>query len=304
MYPRFLQIMCCIVAMLIYTATLSAQELDARVTINHQQVQGTSTSVFETLKTTLEQFLNERQWTNMQFKKNERIGCNFAITVKKYSPSENNFQCTLNVQSNRPVYGATYTTTTFAFNDVNFNFNYQEYDQIDFRPDVIDNNLTATIAYYVYLIIGTDMDAMSPLGGTEYLQTAQNIVTNAQGLSEKGWKAFENNKNRHAIITDLLDGSMQPLREMQYTYYRQGLDVMSENAERGRAGITKALGLLKKAHENKSLCPLPQIFTEFKRDELINIYKGHGTANEKDEIIGTLGRINPSQNSYWREMKM
>lgn len=240
----------------------------------------------------------------MQFKKNERIGCNFAITVKKYSPSENSFQCTLNVQSNRPVYGATYTTTTFAFNDVNFNFNYQEYDQIDFRPDVIDNNLTATLAYYVYLIIGTDMDAMSPLGGTEYLQTAQNIVTNAQGLSEKGWKAFENNKNRHAIITDLLDGSMQPLREMQYTYYRQGLDVMSENAERGRAGITKALGLLKKAYENKSLCPLPQIFTEFKRDELINIYKGHGTANEKDEIIGTLGRINPSQNSYWREMKM
>ena len=105
MYPRFLQIMCCIVAMLIYTPTLSAQELDARVTINHQQVQGTSTSVFETLKTTLEQFLNERQWTNMQFKKNERIGCNFAITVKKYSPSENSFQCTLNVQSNRPVCG-------------------------------------------------------------------------------------------------------------------------------------------------------------------------------------------------------
>lgn len=107
---------------------------------------------------------------------------------KKYSPSENSFQCTLNVQSNRPVYGATYTTTTFAFNDVNFNFNYQEYDQIDFRPDVIDNNLTATLAYYVYLIIGTDMDAMSPLGGTEYLQTAQNIVTNAQGLSEKDGK--------------------------------------------------------------------------------------------------------------------
>ena len=302
MYPRFLQIMCCIVAMLIYTPTLSAQELDARVTINHQQVQGTSTSVFETLKTTLEQFLNERQWTNMQFKKNERIGCNFAITVKKYSPSENSFQCTLNVQSNRPVYGATYTTTTFAFNDVNFNFNYQEYDQIDFRPDVIDNNLTATLAYYVYLIIGTDMDAMSPLGGTEYLQTAQNIVTNAQGLSEKGWKAFENNKNRHAIITDLLDGSMQPLREMQYTYYRQGLDVMSENAERGRAGITKALGLLKKAYENKSLCPLPQIFTEFKRDEIMNIYKGHTTSSEKENIVNILTKINASQSSYWRNI--
>lgn len=281
---------------------MQAQELDARVSINHQQVQGTSTSVFETLKTTLEQFLNDRQWTNMQFKKNERISCTFAITIKKYSPSENTFQGTLNVQSTRPVYGANYTTTCFAFNDPNFNFTYQEYDQLDFRADVIDNNLTAMLAYYVYMIIGYDMDSMSPSGGTEYFKMCQDIVNSAQNLNEKGWKAFEDNKNRHAIITDLLDGGMEPYHKMLYTYYRQGLDVMSENTERGRAGITQAIELLKQAHENKTMSALPQIFTEFKRDEIMNIYKGHTTSSEKENIVNILTKINASQSSYWRDI--
>ena len=292
----------CLLLTLSLPVMTHAQELDARVTINHQQVQGTSTSVFETLKTALEQFLNERQWTNMQFKKNERIACNFAITIKKYSPSDNTFQGSLNVQSTRPVYGATYTTTCYAFNDRNFNFTYQEYDQIDFRQDVIDNNLTAMLAYYVYMIIGYDLDAMAPMGGTESFKTCQTIVTGAQSLSEKGWKAFDDNKNRYALITDLLDGGMEPFRQMQYKYYREGLDVMSENVERGRAAITQALELLNKAHDNKSMSALPQIFTEFKRDELLNIYKGHASSQEKDKVVNILTRINASQSSYWRDI--
>lgn len=281
---------------------VAGQELNARVSVNHQQVQGTSTSVFETLETSLTQFLNERQWTEMQFKRNERISCTFSITVKKYSTADNSFECTLNVQSTRPVYGSSYTTTVFAFSDPNFNFNYQEYDQLDFRADVLDNNLTAVLAYYAYLIIGLDMDSMSPLGGTDYLQIAQTIVSNAQSLNYKGWKAFEDSKNRHAIITDLLDGGMEPFRKMQYTYYREGLDVMSENVERGRAGITQAMALLKQANQNKSMSMVPQIFAEYKRDELVSIYKGHGTSKEKEDIMETLSRIDPSQNSYWRQL--
>ncbi len=291
----------CLLAMIPNVAL--AQELDARVNVNHQQVQGTSTSVFETLQNSLTQFINEREWTNLQFKQNERISCNFNITVKKYTQADNSFECTLMVQANRPVYGSNYTTTTFAFNDANFNFNYQEYDQIEFRPDVIDNNLTAVIGYYVYLILGFDMDSMSPFGGTEFFRTAQTIVTNAQGLQAKGWKAFDDSKNRYAIITDLLDSGMEPFRKMQYAYYRQGLDVMSDNAERGRTGITEAMSLLKQAKENKSMSLLPQIFTEYKRDELLSIYKGHGNSKEKEEIAETLARINASQNSYWRQLK-
>lgn len=288
--------------LLCHATVLPAQELEARVNINHQQVQGTSTSVFENLQTTLEQFLNDRQWTALQFKPNERISCSFTITVKKYTPSENTFEASLNVQATRPVYGATYTTSSFAFNDPNFTFNFQEYDQIDFRPDLIDNNLTATLAFYVYLIIGIDLDTMAPLGGTECLTTAQTIATGAQSLPAKGWKAFEDSKNRYAIITDMLDGGMEPFRQMQYAYYREGLDVMSENVERGRAGITKAIKLLREARQNKSMSMLPQIFTEYKRDELVSIFKGHGTAKEKEEVVETLTNINASQSTYWRQI--
>lgn len=291
--------------MMLLTLTVipaEAQELNARVNVNHQQVQGTSTSVFETLQNSLTQLINEKQWTNLQFKPQERISCTFNITVKKYKQEDNSFECSLMVQASRPVYNSSYTTTTFSFNDPDFNFNYQEYDQLEFRPDVIDNNLTAVMGYYAYLIIGFDMDSMSPLGGTEEFRTAQTITTNAQGLQAKGWKAFDSSKNRYAIITDLLDSGMEVFRKMQYTYYRLGLDVMSENAERGRTGITEAMTQLRQAKDNKSLSMLPQIFTEYKRDELLSIYKGHGAAKEKAEIVETLSRINASQSSYWRQM--
>ena len=198
-------------------APARAQELEARVTVNHQQVQQSSSSVFDALQTTLTSFLNDRQWTNLQFQRNERIACNFAINVTKYSESDNTFECKLTVQSTRPVFNSNYTTTLFSTQDAQFNFTFQEFDQLDFRPDVIDNDLTAMVAYYAYLIIGLDLDAMAPLGGTEVLRLAQTVCTNAQSLTQsaKGWKAFDDGKNRYAIINDLLDNGMQPFREMQ-----------------------------------------------------------------------------------------
>lgn len=282
---------------------LQAQELDARVTINHEKVQGTNTSIFESLETNLTQFINNRQWTNQQYQRNERISCSFGITVNSYNESENRLDCTLMVQSTRPVYNASYTTTVFSQNDRDFSFTYQEFDQLDFRPDVVDNELTAVIAYYVYLIIGMDMDTMAPLGGTEVLQTALTITNNAQSLTSKGWKAFEDSRNRYALITDLLDGGMEPFRQMQYKYYREGLDIMAENADRGRAAVTEAVGLLKQARENKSMSAWPQLFSEYKRDEIVNIYKGKGTAKEKEEIYETFSTINPSQRTNWNKIK-
>lgn len=282
---------------------LQAQELDARVTVNHEKVQGTNTSIFESLETSLTQFINDRQWTNQQYQKNERISCSFAITVNSYNESENKLDCTLMVQSTRPVYNASYTTTVFSQNDRDFSFTYQEFDQLDFRPDVVDNELTAVIAYYVYLIIGMDLDTMAPLGGTEALQTALTITNNAQSLTSKGWKAFEDSRNRYALITDLMDGGMEPFRQMQYKYYREGMDIMAENADRGRAAITEAVGLLKQARENKSMSAWPQLFSEYKRDEIVNIYKGKGTAKEKEDIYETFSTINPSQRANWNKIK-
>ncbi len=239
----------------------------------------------------------------MQFKRNERISCNFNITVTKYVEAENRLECSLVVQSTRPVFNSVYTTTVFSTKDSNFTFNYQEFDKLDFRSDVIDNDLTAIIAYYVYLIIGMDMDTMAPLGGTDALQTALTITNNAQNLPSKGWKAFEDSKNRYAIINDYMDSGMETFRQTQYKYHREGLDVMAENVERGRAGITAAIELLKQSRENKPMSLLPQIFTEYKRDELVNIYKGKGTSGERETVYETLMSINASQSSYWNNIK-
>ena len=277
-----------------------AQELEAKVTINHNQIQGTDASVFDNLKETLEQFINEKQWTQYQFQKNERISCNFNITVTKYDNSSNIFTCNALIQANRPVWNSAYTTTIYNNKDNDFNFEFAQFDQIEFNEEVIDNQLVALIAYYAYLIIGLDLDSFSPLGGTDVLQRCMQLVNYAQDLGYPGWKSFEDSRNRFAIINDYLDEQMKPFRQLQYDYYRKGLDEMANNAERGRTEISTALEeQLKKAHDNKPLSLLPQIWTDYKKDELVNIYKGKGTQKEKQTIYDLLNGINASQNPSW-----
>ena len=281
-----------------------AQELQAKININSQQVQGTDKSVFENLQQTLEQFVNERQWTALQFQENERIQCSFNITVTKYDASENKFTCTAMIQANRPVYNSAYTTTLYNNRDKNFDFEFTQFDQLNYNEEVIDNQLVALFAYYAYLIIGLDLDSFSPLGGTDVLQRCMYLVNSAQDLGYPGWKSFEDSRNRFAIINDYLDEQMKPFRQLQYDYYRQGLDEMAQNVERGRTNISTALEqCLKKAHEDKPLSLLPQIWTDYKKDELANIYKGKGTQKEKETVYDILFGINASQSTSWDKIK-
>ena len=284
--------------------TSFAQELQVKVNINHSQIQGSDVSVFENLQQTVEQFVNERQWTDLQFQKNERIVCSFNITVTKYIREENRFECTALIQANRPVFNSAYTSTLYNNRDENFHFEFKQFDQLNFTDENVDNQLTALLAYYAYLIIGLDLDSFSPMGGSEILQQCMYLVNNAQNLGFPGWKSFEDSRNRFAIINDYLDEAMKPFRQLQYDYYRKGLDEMANNAERGRSEISTALEEgLKKAHEDKPLSLLPQIWTDFKRDELVNIYKGKGTQKEKERIYELLIGINASQNSSWEKIK-
>ena len=280
-----------------------AQELQAKVTVNSQQVEGSDKSVFENLQQTLEQWINDHQWTELQFQKNERITVNLNITVTKFDKSANRFTCTALIQANRPVYNSAYTTTLYNNKDGDFNFDFAQFDQLNFNDETIDNQLTALVAYYAYLIIGLDLDSFSPLGGTDVLQRCMQLTNNAQDLGFTGWKAFENSRNRFAIINDYLDEAMKPFRQLQYDYYRTGLDEMANNAERGRTNITTALEQLKKAHEDKPLSLLPQIWTDYKRDELANIYKGKGTQKEKESVYDLLFNINASQSNAWDKIK-
>ena len=283
--------------------TTEAQELQAKININHQQVQGTDASIFDNLQQTLEQFVNERQWTDLQFQENERIQCSFNITVTKYDASENKFTCTALVQANRPVYNSSYTTTLYNNRDKNFDFEFVQFDQLNFNEEMIDNQLTALLAYYAFLIIGLDLDSFSPMGGTDVLQRCMVLVNNAQNLGFPGWKSFEDSRNRFAIINDYLDEGMKPFRQLQYDYYRTGLDEMAQNVERGRTNVTTALDNLKKAHEDKPLSMLPQIWTDYKKDELANIYQGKGTQKEKEAVYDIVFGINASQNNTWEKIK-
>lgn len=280
-----------------------AQELNCKVKINHAQVQGTNTSIFETLETALNEFMNNRSWTEQQYAQEERIECNMNITVKAYNQAENAFNCELLFQLSRPVFNSNYNSVVFSMRDLNFNFTYQEYDQLEFNVNMMNNSLTALMAYYAYLFIGMDMDTFAPLGGSEPLHVVEQIVNTAQTMNEKGWKAFDDNRNRHGIINDYMDVSMEPFRRMFYKYHREGLDEMSNNVDRGRTVITEALEMLQEARTNKPLSDLPVIFTDYKRDEIVNIYKGHGTAKEKEEIFDILSNMNASQNNAWNNIK-
>lgn len=287
-----------------YATQSQAQELNAKVTINSSKVGVTDKSVFDNLQKTLEQFVNERQWTELQFRQNERITCNFNITIDKYDKTSNLFECTAMIQANRPVYNSQYTSTLYNNKDADFNFSFAEFDQLNFNEETIDNQLTALFAYYAYLIIGLDLDSFAPMGGTDILQRCMNLTNNAQNLEFTGWKAFDSSRNRFAIINDYLDEAMRPFRQLQYDYYRKGFDEMATNAERARANITTAIQeQLKKAHEDKPLSLLPQIWTDYKRDELANIYKGKGNQKEKESVAEILMEINAAQNEAWNKIR-
>ena len=283
---------------------VAAQELNARITINHSQIQGTDNAVFDELQQTLTQFVNDRQWTALQFQKNERIPCSFNITVTKYDKSTNMFTCKAVIQATRTAYNSSYNTTIYSNQDNDFNFEYAQFDQLNFNEEAVDNQLTALMASYAFLMIGINLDTFAPMGGEDVLQRCMNLANNCQNLNFPGWKAFDNDRNRFAIINDYLDGAMKPFRQLQYDYYRNGLDEMATNADRGRTNISTAIEEnLKKCHEDRPMSLLPQIWTDYKRDELANIYKGKGTQKEKEQVYEILFGINASQNNAWQQIK-
>ena len=280
----------------------SAQELNPTLTINTSKIQGTDKDVFKSLEGALKQFLTNQVWTEYHFAENERILCNFNLTVNKYDAQTGKMSCDLSVQSSRPVYGSSYNTTVFNFRDTEVEFTYTEQDRIEYTPGITpDNNLTAIMAYYCMLIIGLDFDTMSLNGGTDILRQVENIAAGSQSLGS-GWRSFDSGANRYSIINDYMNGSMSVFRQLQYKYHRLGLDDMSANADRGRATITESLALLGQAKQAKSTSALPVLFTEIKKNELISIYST-GIDKEKQQVKDLLSYVNPSLSNDWNSIK-
>lgn len=280
-----------------------AQELDARVTINHSQIENTRTEVFDALQTKLTEFLNNQKWTEIPFRENEKIQCNFNITVNTYNQEENSFECSLLMNCSRPVYGSSYNTISYAVNDADFTFVFTEFDQLEYQDNQIDNNLIALLAYYAYMIIGMDLDTMAPMGGTDYFHMAEDVATAGENLGFPGWKAFGDSGNRFGLLNDYMDGAMEGMREFNYIYHRKGLDRMSEAPDSARAAIVDALDLLQEANRAKSMTKVAQLFTEYKRDELVNIFAKKATKEEKEKAYEVLFSIDASQSNTWEKIK-
>ena len=280
-----------------------SQELEVRLNINHAQIETTRTDVFDALQLKLTEFLNNHKWTEIPFRENEKIQCNFNITVNTYNQEENYFECSLLMSSSRPVYGSNYNTVAYSVNDGDFAFNFSEFDQLEYQENQIDNNLVALLSYYAYMIIGMDLDTMAPMGGTDCFHIAQDIATAGESMGYPGWKTFGDSGNRYALLNDYMDGSMEVMREFNYVYHRKGLDRMSEAPDSARATIAEALEMLHEANRAKNMTLVAQLFTEYKRDELINIFSKKGTKEEKDKAYEILFAIDASQISNWEKIK-
>jgi len=278
-----------------------AQELKCTVTINSDQIEGSNKQVYETLKTSIEEYMNSNRWTNMTFAEQEKIECSMLLIVK--SAQDNMYSCEMTLQSRRPVYGTTYTTPLLNFVDKNFNFTYQEFDRIEWQQNTFTTNLTAMLAYYCYLIIGHDMDSYQRLGGTPLFQVCEEIVNTCQSASmeqseQKGWMAFDSNRNRYALINNLLDEAFKKYRNYYYEYHRLGLDEMSGNVTNGRARIAEGIPVLREAYRARPATYVINTFLDAKADELADIF-AKGTDKEKKDVYEILMDIDPTRQSTY-----
>jgi Domain of unknown function (DUF4835) len=288
---------------LLFTSSLHvyAQELNCRITVNSDQIQGTDKRVFDALRTAIFEFMNNRKWTTDAFKTEERIDCNILLNITERLSNED-FKGTLQIQARRPVYKSSYNSVLFNYDDKEFEFKYLESQPLEFNDNTFSSNLTQVLAFYAYYIIGLDYDSFSLKGGTPYLQKALTVVNNSLNASERGWKPFESNRNRYWMINNLLDAAFIPLRECMYNYHRNGLDLMASNRDVGRTNILQSIESLNKVFQAKPLSFNMQIFFNAKADEVINIFSG-AFPDEKAKVITTLNEIDPTNsNKYQRIM--
>jgi hypothetical protein len=282
--------------------SLVAQELEVKVTINTPKLQTADPKVFETLKTSIEEFMNNQKWTTEVFEQEERIKMDIVMTISK-ELSANTFEAEVSLQSIRPVFGSTYETPLFKHQDKDVVFTYEQFQPLEFSQTSYLNNLTSVLGFYAYVAIGMDYDSFAPFGGEAYFQAAQDVVNRIPpnvASSVPGWRSTDGNRNRYWLAENLLSPRVRAFRQGVYDYHRQGLDVMHQDALTGRALMTSAIESLADVNKNYPNAMILQVFANTKSDEIIEIYKAASPA-EKTKIVSTLERVDPPRASTYRQ---
>ncbi len=292
----------CIYILLIAAClTVHAQDLNARVSVLSPKIQTTNKRIFQSLETAMRDFLNGRKWITDAILPQERIDCNFVLNVTNWDGASN-FSGELQVQSSRPVFNSSYTTTVLGINDKDFDFIYNEGQTIDYSDQNFISNLSSVMAFYAYIIIGADYDTFSPNGGTPYFLAARTVVNNAQSSSYKGWKAFDSNTNRYWLAENLNSKDYAPMRAFMYEYHRNGLDIMADNAAKGRKTIATLLPALGQIDRQRLGAMYPLVFFTAKADELVSIFSAADPATRLD-AMNTLIKADPSNGMKYQTLQ-
>lgn len=285
---------------LMMTLNMSAQEFLITIGIQSQKIESVDKSIFDAMQTSMFEFMNNRKWSSYNFKMEERIEATFIFTFNEVRGSDE-FTGTLNIVLQRPIFKSDYRSTIINYIDNDIHFRYIPFQRMEYSDNAFTNNLTSILAYYAYLLLALDFDTYSPLGGDEFYEKAMSVVTSAQSAPDPGWQAFQGPKNRNQLVSGLMNSSYEDLRNFLYEYHRQGLDVMSENVEGGRAKISKSIKYFKNVNDKRpGLYPL-QIFVESKRDEIVNIFS-QSTPAEKNDVINIMKDVDPANSSIYQDM--
>lgn len=280
---------------------LFSQELNCRISVSSQQIQGVSKEVFQSMQKDLYEFVNNTKWTKNVFSNEERIECTMFINISE-AVSVDEFKGTIQIQSNRPTFNTGYNTMIFNYKDNNFHAHYSQFKPLQFNENGKNSDLVSVIAFYINIILGYDYDTFSLYGGTPYFLIAEKIVNNCQNNQEKGWKAFESQKNRYWLVANLLDKKYKPLREYMYKYHRLGLDIMSEKAPEGRTVIAEGLKLVQKVYRERPGNFTVKLFFDAKSDELVNIFK-ESFADEQSRVINILKEVDPANSGNYDKIR-
>ena len=277
-----------------------AQELNCVVTVNADKVVNANNQIFKTLEKSLNDFVNTTDWTGQAYKQNEKINCSMFITVSAFD--SNQFTATIQVQSARPIFNSSYSSPVLNYNDKDFNFSYVEFQNLTYNPTSFDSNLVSVLAFYSYMIIGMDADTFAPLGGSKYLEMAQDVSSIALQGGYKGWSQADGNQNRYFLINDMLSNTFKPFRETMYEYHYSGLDLMHKDLKLAKDNMKKSLAVLGKIYQIRPNAFLTRVFFDAKSDEIISVFSG-GPSIMIADLVDNLNKISPMNTSKWAKIK-
>lgn len=278
------------------------QELNCLVTINSDKISGSNKQVYKTLQRSLTEFINQTQWTNKNFKAQEKITCAFTITINK-QPSTNRFETSLQVQAARPVYGATYATPIINVNDSNFNFKYNEFQPLNYNSINFESNLISTIVYYIYVILGVDADTFALNGGNIYYKQAKDVLLLAQQNGGVGWIDEVGEQNRYSLIDNLTSAKLAGFKNVLYSYHRIGLDKLTSSRSQAKRSILNSLLQLESLYNKVIGNHLLRFFFDAKSDEITQLFSDGSRVGDTSKLKNVLQRISPTNSKKWRKIE-